>query len=561
MVDNVLVDVLKFMAIAVLVTPLCHRFRVSPILGYLAAGFVAGPNGFALIDDAEGVRLLAEMGVVFLLFVIGLRLSLERLSVIRHYIFGLGTAQVVLTALVLGAIAWAWGLSGEAAVVLGLSLAFSSTAFVLQSLTESGRLNTRIGRVSVAILILQDLAVVPLLVLIPLLGGNGENFLAAIGMAALKAVVGLTVIYLVGRLVLRPLFRVVAATHSSDAFIAAVLLAAVGTAYATSIFGLSLSLGAFLAGIMLASTEYRHQVEADILPIRGLLLGLFFLTIGMTIDLQTAIRHWETFLGGLAVLVAVKAVILLALCRLFRFSLTVSAQIGFLLAQGGEFAFVTLGRAVESGMVVPGLSGQLVTIIAASMALTPLLAAAGDALVRRQEEREADAEGVADLTGHVLIVGFGRVGQTVASVLRRQGIPFVAFDRNPHLVAKFRQRGEPVFFGGAGSLNMMRCLGADRARAAVLTLDNAAASEQVLARLVAEFPGLQVMVRARDRRHQKRLELAGACGVVPETLEGSLQLAGTVLKVLGHPAEDIHGLLDSYRHNNYALIDEIVHPD
>ncbi|MBF0561421.1 MAG: cation:proton antiporter [Alphaproteobacteria bacterium] len=569
--NGMLVDILKFMAIAVLITPLCHKLRVSPILGYLAAGYAVGPNGLALISDEGGIRLLADMGIVFLLFVIGLRLSLERLRVIRHFVFGLGTAQVMITAAVLGIVAWAWGLPAATALVLGLSLSFSSTAFVLQILTEGARLNTRVGRVSVAILILQDMAVVPLLVLIPLLShnGSGGDFLVAFGLASAKATAGVVVIFLVARLALRPLFRVVAATHSPDAFIAAVLLAAIGTAYATALIGLSLSLGAFLAGILLASTEFRHQVEADILPIRGLLLGLFFLTIGMTINLNTAFQHWFWFLGGLLVLVVLKSLILTALCQEFRFPLPVALQIGMLLAQGGEFAFVTLSKASEAGMIPPLLSEQLVTIIAASMALTPLLASAGDILIRRQELRDAEAQeaqegpvnDLGDLSNHVVIMGFGRVGQTIASVLRRQGIPFVAFDRNPHLVAKFRLRGEPVYFGGGRNIDILRNIGAERARAAVLTIDNTAAAELLLVRLVKEFPHLHVLVRARDRRHQKKLEQAGASAVVPETLEGSLQLAGSVLQVLGRPAEEIHGLLDTYRRNNYALIEESIHAD
>ncbi|MFN3076359.1 MAG: monovalent cation:proton antiporter-2 (CPA2) family protein [Alphaproteobacteria bacterium] len=563
--DRTLADILVFLVIAVLVTPVCHRLRVSPILGYLVSGFVIGGHGLALINDTDGVSLLAEMGVVFLLFMIGLELSLERIRIVRRFIFGIGVGQLLGTSVVLGMVAWLLGQTTGAAVIIGLSLAVSSTAFVLQVLAETGQLNTRAGRVALTTLILQDLAIVPLLVLIPLLGGNTGNLVAALGMALLRATGGLLVIFLVAHLALRPLFRFVAATHSTDAFVATVLFVTIGMSFATEQVGLSMSLGAFLAGIMLASTEYRHQVEADILPVRGLLVGMFFLTIGMTVDFRYVLQHPGELALSLAVLITVKTVILAALCRMFRFAPAVSFQIGLLLSQGGEFAFVTLSQAAGAGLIPATLSQHLVITIVGSMILTPLLAALGERLVHRHDlhegERYSPGEEVNELDGHVIIAGFGRVGQTIASVLRRQQIPFVALDRNPHLVEKFRHRGEPVFFGSPLKLDVLRSVGAERARAAVLTMDNSLASEGVLIRLRQEYPSLHVLIRARDRRHQKQLELAGASGVVPETLEGSLQLAGTVLRVLGTPAEEIHGLLDTYRRNNYALVDEVIHPD
>ncbi|HLO76958.1 MAG TPA: monovalent cation:proton antiporter-2 (CPA2) family protein [Magnetospirillum sp.] len=556
---GILSDALIFLTIAVLVSPVCHRLRLSPVLGYLLAGSVVGPAGLGLMADEEGARDLAELGIVFLLFMIGLELSWERLRVIRHFIFGLGTAQVVVTGVLAAGMMAAMGLGMNGAGVVGVALAFSSTAFVLQILSERGELNSQVGRVAVAVLILQDLAVVPLLVTIPQLGGAGLSLAWAELLALAKAVAAMAAIFLVARLALRPLFHVVSATRSPDVFVAAALLTVVGTSFATEAAGLSLSLGAFLAGVMLASTEYRHQVEADLQPVRGLLMGLFFLTVGMTVDPAKVVADLPAIANGVALLVGGKALVLTVLALLFRFPLSTALHLGLLLAQGGEFAFVALARAGQAHLLSPAEIELLTSVVAVSMAATPALAALGDWVARRH--RLADAQAVApgrdcqDLAGHVIIVGFGRAGQVVATILRELGIPFVAIDRDPRLVARLRDGGDDtVFFGDIRKVDVLKAVGAARARAVLLTIDTGSGREKLVPRLRTQFPELHILVRARDRRQARGLESAGATAVVPEILEGSLQLAGLTLRHLGLPPDEVHGLIDDYRRADYAKL-------
>ncbi len=557
-------EVLIFLAIAVVVTPLCSRLRISPILGYLVAGSVVGPYGLALIEEGPGTSLLAELGIVFLLFMIGLELSFERLRVIRHYIFGLGSAQVVLTSAAITGLLVLLGMEWDSALLLGCAFAFSSTAFVLQVLTERNATSSRLGRVAIAILILQDLAVVPLLVAVPLLGGERELVLPLL-IALAKAAGALVAIFVVSRFALRPVFHLVAATRAPDTFIAAALLVALGTAFATETAGLSPALGAFMAGVMLAGTEYRHQVEADIQPLRGLLLGLFFLSVGMLVNPADVAQQGGLIVMALAVLLVVKTALITLLARAFHFDWPRALELGLLLAQGGEFAFVVLSRGATHGVIAPTLLDMLVTVIAASMALTPALAALGRHLVARWSGPATDihkpGDEVHDLTDHVVIAGFGRVGQTVASILRQRGIPFVAVDRSPALVAHVRQLGiDMVYFGDSRRVEVLKSVGSSRARALVVTLDDHGAS-QILARLRPEMPHLRIIVRARDRKHARRLETEGASAVVPETLEGSLQLAGQVLHSLGTPREEIFDLLESYRKDDYALLAHSLLPE
>lgn len=556
---GILRDALIFLAIAVLVTPLCHRVRLSPVLGYLVAGSIVGPAGLGLMTDEMGARDLAELGIVFLLFMIGLELSWERLRVIRHFIFGLGTAQVAVTGALAAAALTALGLQLDGAGVVGVALAFSSTAFVLQILSERGELNSQVGRVAVAVLILQDLAVVPLLVSIPHLGGDGFQVAWAEMLALAKSIAAMAAIFLVARLALRPLFHAVSATRQPEVFVAAALLTVVGTSFATFAAGLSLSLGAFLAGVMLASTEYRHQVEADLQPVRGLLMGLFFLTVGMTIDPTRMLADLPRVASGVALLMAGKALVLTAVALAFRFPLTTALHLGLLLAQGGEFTFVVLARAGQGNLISADGIELLTSVVALSMAATPLLATLGDWLAQRG--RLADAQAVApgreaqDLAGHVVIVGFGRVGQVIAAILSEQGIPFIAIDRDPRLVSRLRHDGaSAVFFGDIRKLDVLKAVGVARARALVLTIDTGSGREKLVPRLRTHFPELHILVRARDRRQARGLEQAGATAVVPEIMEGSLQLAGLTLRHLGLPPDEVHGLIEDYRRADYARL-------
>lgn len=558
-------DVLIILVAAVAVAPIFERLRSSTVLGYLVAGVLIGPHALALIEESATTRGLAELGVIFLLFTIGLELSVERLRVIRTYIFGLGTAQVVITGAIIGLIAvWA-GVSLQSAVVIGGGLALSSTAVVLQLLSERNELATRVGRIALAILLLQDLAVVPLLALVPSMSGDEASLLRTAPWPVIKAIGAVVGMFVLGRLVLRPLFHTFAVGRSAELFAAVTLLVLLGMSWVTAWFGLSLAIGGFMAGVLLAETEYRHQVAADIAPFRGLLLGLFFMTIGMGLDIRLAIDS----LGFVAVtvvgLILLKTAIMTGVCLAARNPLGPSIRVGMLLAQGGEFAFIMFTMAMMAGILDIRLGSLLVIAVAISMVFTPLLAALGQRIDDRLKARAAGGVGLVeeetqDLRDHVILAGYGRVGQSVAKTLTAAEIPFVALEFEPTRVSEGRARGQPVYFGDASRPAVLQAVGAGRARAAVVTMDNAAAAERTVHLLHQHYPALHIFVRARDSHHRHRLEAAGATGIVHETFEMSLQLGGSVLRRLGTSDDKIQEIIFSHRAEDYARLSDIILP-
>jgi CPA2 family monovalent cation:H+ antiporter-2 len=545
--------VLILLLAAIVAVPLAQRIKVSPVLGYLAAGLIVGPYGFAFIEKTEEAERLAEFGVVFLLFTIGLDMPLTRLQAMWRYIFGLGFAQVLVTGALLGLGAHALGLSPPAALVVGGALAFSSTAAALQLLGERGELSSRLGRVALAILLFQDLAVVPLLALLPLLApGAGSGMAAALALALGKGVAAIVVIVLLGRLVLRPLYRLSATTRIRETFAATNLLVVLGLGYATEAAGMSMALGAFLAGLLLAETEYRHQVEVDILPFRGLLLGLFFITVGMVIDTPFVLRHGSAVLGLAAVLLAVKAVLLWGLTRLARLGAPTAVRVGLLLSQGGEFAFVIFSIARQIGVLDRDIAEILIATVALTMATTPAMAALGRKLAALLEPRQAPeaerlAHETADISGHVIIAGFGRIGQIVGQMLTAQKIAYVAIEQSVPLVEDNRKRGRPVYFGDASQADLLDAAGVDRASAAIITIDQPEPAERVVAALRRNHPDLRIIARSRDAAHGKRLQQAGADAVILEALEPGLQMGAAALRVTGAPAAAIETALDALR--------------
>lgn len=556
-------DVLVFLAAAVLVAPLLRRLKFSLVLGYLAAGAVIGPHALGMVEDVEETRELADIGVVFLLFAIGLELSLERLKVLRRLVFGLGAAQVAVTGLAIAAAGMVLGYGLVASAVAGAALALSSTAFVLQLMTDRGELGTRHGRAVFSVLLFQDLAVVPILVAVPLIagGGDGESIVLALGLTVLKALVALAVIVVAGRQLLRPLYHVIAAANAPEVFTAMTLLVVLGIGWATQTVGLSMALGAFLAGLLLSESEFRHQVEADIEPFRGILLGLFFMTVGMTVDIGLALRELLTVLGFLAGLVALKLVVVLALALASRMPFAAALRTGALLAQGGEFAFVILGLAASHGILRDGLGDLLFLVVAVSMAATPAVVWLAGRAAGLLEHRDNQALGgvddrVGELENHVIIAGFGRVGRTVARLLDAKLVPYVALDTDAQRVRDGRRAGQAVFYGDASRLDVLRRLGGERARAVVVTLTTAGtAVDRAVASLHARFPDLPIYARARDPMHARRLEELGADGTVLETLEASLQLGGAVLRRAGTDWRDIEELIRQLR-----FVDGIADP-
>lgn len=544
-------ELIIFLVAAGIVVPLLHRLRVSPVLGYLMVGYVVGPFGLALfaaelpwlqalvISDLAGVQKLAELGVVFLLFVIGLELSFERLWALRRLVFGLGSLQVVASALGIGAVAFAFGNSAEAATLVGACFALSSTAIVMQILAARRQSDTPLGRTSFSILLMQDLAVVPILFLVGVLaaenrGGVGFSLALAFG----KALLVVATIYLIGRVLLRPLMRLVARTRSPEMFTAAVLLIAVGSAVLTSAAGLSMALGAFLAGLLLAETEFRHAIEVDIAPFKGLLLGLFFVSIGMGLDARVIWLDALPLLATVASLMVGKALIIGLLCLAFRLPRALALESGLLLGQAGEFAFVVLGLAGQFALLTPQATQFLLIVAGLSMFATPLVAAMALRVAARLAAHDAarselDVDKLAGIDAHVVIAGYGRVGRALARVLDVEGIAYIALDLDAEEVARARSRGLPVFYGDASRLDILKRARLDQARVLVITMDNATAAEHVV-RAVREFAAqLPIYARARDSHHARSLLRHGATEVVPETVEASLQLAARVLAGTG----------------------------
>jgi monovalent cation:proton antiporter-2 (CPA2) family protein len=559
-------EIVVFLVAAGVLVPIMHRLRISPVLGYLIVGAVIGPFGlglladtwpwlgYAVIADLEGVQHLAELGVIFLLFMIGLELSIERLWSMRRLVFGLGSLQIVVTGTIIAVVAWEFGNSPAASIVLGACLALSSTAIVMQLLIEQRRLGTVVGRSSFSILLMQDLAVVPILFIVGVLGAKvGGNVGLDLALALAKAVVVIGGVYLGGRLLLRPLMRLVAQSKSPEMFMAAILLTVIGTATITGLAGLSMALGAFLAGLLLAETEYRHEVEVDIEPFKGLMLGLFFMSVGMGIDYRLIAAEPFWILASVVGLFALKSIVTATLCLAFGLPRHTSVEAGLLLGQGGEFAFIVVGLAMSLGLI-GGEVGHFMLIVAGlSMVVTPFVASfatrlAGAIEGRGGEVGPSDGPVATDgLEGHVVLAGFGRVGQTLAEMLEREAISYLAIDADPTTVDNARKAGRPIFFGDASRLDILTRAHAEHAAAIVVTMDNAVAVEKIVQEVRILFPEIPIYARARDAAQALRLTKAGATVAVPEAIEASLQLGGRVLVGFGFGEDAVNRLIDQQR--------------
>ena len=559
-------EIILFLALSGVLIPLLARLRINPVLGFLAVGTWLGPYGLASLSAQwpwlsyvtfarhEDVEVLAELGVIFLMFMIGLEMSINRLWSMRRLVFGMGSLQVGLTALFIGVIAWRFGNRLEASVILGLLLAFSSTAIVMQLLNQRRELGSPLGQASFAILLFQDLAVIPLLVLISILGAGagGESFGAMLGTAALKGVLTVAVIYLLGRRLVRPLFHQIAANRQPDTFMALTLLATMGVAALTWAAGLSMALGALLAGLIIAETEFRHQVEVTMEPFRGLLMGLFFLSVGMGIDTQELLAAPLWLPLSVMGLFALKGAVIFGLLRVFGLSWGRALEGGLLLSQGGEFAFIVIGLALSFNLLPRDVGQFMLLVVGLSMLAAPLVAHLGQSLGDWLERRTAVQQPLVeiefgDLRGHVIMAGYGRVGQMVGQLLHSQGVRFVAVENNASLLAQHRSQGTPVVFGDASRPELLGKLHLESARAVVLTMDDTAAALHAVHGVRRMMPHVQIIARARDEQHALTLLEAGASLVVPETLESSLKLAGLVLHALDVPTDVSDRLLAKER--------------
>ncbi len=545
-------NVIIILVSAVFVVSLFRALNVSAVVGYLIAGLLIGPQSLGFITDTETIELLGEFGVVFLLFTIGLKMPMRRFQVLRRYVFGLGLMQVFVTISVISVIAYSFNFAPASAVLVGSALALSSTAVGLQLLSEHGDLTQKYGRVSFAVLLFQDLAVVVLLVLLTTISTPDQDLVEALSAAGLKAAVVLILIVLFGQLILRPLFRIVA-SQKAEIFMAVSILIVLVTSLATDAAGLSKELGAFLAGLLLSETEYRHQVEADIQPFYGLLLGLFFMTVGMNIDVRIIVDKATEIASLLGAMLLVKALIIFGLCKAFKIATASALRTTFLLAAGGEFAFVVLGPAVDQKLVLPETAQVIYLSVAISMALTPFLNSFGKWLSERLDLKESDTklassqDEIDDLRNHVIVAGFGRIGKMICRLLADRMIPFVAIDNNMNRVLEGRARGLPVYYGDATRDVVWRSLGAEKASSAVISLEVPKITLRASLMVRRKFPNINVSVRINDDAYEAKLTQAGASVVKPENFEPSLQLASSVLKDVGTNEAEVSQIIDAFR--------------
>jgi CPA2 family monovalent cation:H+ antiporter-2 len=566
-------EILLFLSLAGVLIPTLQRLRINQVLGFLAVGALFGPFGLGRMaaerpvlgwftfPNNDNVAMLAELGVLFLMFMIGLELSAARLWAMRRWVFGTGSAQVLLCSALIGGAVWLLlGQSLAVSLILGLVLSLSSTAVVMQLLAERQGTGTRLGQAAFAVLMLQDLAVVPILILIGAMGagaGGGADADTGIAMLALtamaKAALAIALIYLVGGRVIHPLFRVFARHRQPDVFMALILLSTFGIAGLSAMAGLSMALGALIAGLLLAETEFKHEIELMIEPFKGLLMGLFFMTVGMGMDVLQVLEAPLWLACAVLLLVAIKTGVIAPLLRLSGLGWGRAVEGGLLLGQGGEFAFIVIGYAIAGKLLAPSLGGRVMLAVGLSLFITPLLAKLGRVIGNKWEDHAKEEQAKEDeaalhaLRGRVIIAGFGRVGQQLAKLLDAQGIPWVAFENDAKLTSTLHARGLPVYFGNAARPELLRRVHAAEAPAIVLTMDHPSSALHAVRGIRREFPDVRLFARSRDEKHARALKLAGASVVVPETLEASLQLSAFVLEAMGLDERLVDGIVDRER--------------
>jgi CPA2 family monovalent cation:H+ antiporter-2 len=575
---------LLYLFAAVIGVVLCRLMKLPPMLGYLAVGVVIGPNALALAKDSAGVRYLAEFGVVFLMFVIGLEFNLPKLKSMRSLVFGLGLSQVALTILATlaghlalsGALAWlghhggllGWGINWQSAVALGGALAMSSTAIVVKMMADRLELESEHGRRVIGILLFQDLAVVPMLVLIPALGDSASEMTRTLMLAGIKAAGLLTVLLAGGQKVMHWWLNLVARRKSEELFMLNLLLVTLGLAWLTEHFGLSLALGAFIAGMLIAETEYKHQVETDIRPFHDVLLGLFFITIGMKLDWHSLYEQWGLVLMLATLPVAFKLGLVTTLAKVFGASTGVALRTGLYLAQAGEFGFVLLSLATQEKLIPHHVESALLAAMVLSMLATPIIITYSNAIVMRVSSTDWLMQSLAmtkiatkaiNTERHVLICGYGRSGQNLARLLDQESIPYMALDLDPDRVHQAAAAGHQVVFGDACRLQSLVAAGLSRASAVVVTFPNTPSARKILHVVHEHAPNVPVIVRTIDDSHLDELQLAGATVVVPEAIEGSLMLASQALALVGVPMRRVIRMVQDQRIARYGLLRGYFH--
>ena len=561
-------DALVVLGTAGIVIPMVRRWGLSPVLGYLAAGALLGPLGlgslikafpflyWVTVVDAKNVAGIAELGVVFLLFLIGMELSYERLKAMRRLVFGLGSLQVILTAAVIGGIAALAGNPPAISIILGACLALSSTAIVIEILSNQGRLATTAGRTSLSVLLAQDLAVIPILLFVSILGsGASGSAVTSLTLALVNATLAVAAIVIIGRLFLRPLFRLVASTGANELFVAAALFVIIGTGVAAAMAGLPMALGGFIAGLLLAETEFRKAIETTIGPFKGLLLGLFFFTVGMNIDVRELAREPLWLFASVVGLIGIKSILLTGLARIFGLSWSAAIETGLLLGPGGEFAFVGIGMAATLGLISPDVSGFMLVLTSITMALIPALSLVARRLTPKFREPKAlDPEltvAPSGGTGHAIVIGHGRVGQVVCSLLDRHSHHYIAVDNDAAAVPEQRRSGREVFYGNATDPEFLKSCGIMDAKAVIVTVAAKTEIDEIVRQIRALRADIVIVSRARDAVHARHLYAIGVTDAVPETIEASLQLSEAALiglgQAIGPIIASIHEKRDEFR--------------
>jgi CPA2 family monovalent cation:H+ antiporter-2 len=559
-------DILILLLTSVGIVIMFKQIGLSPVLGYLVAGTLIGPFGFGILESEENTKSIAELGIVFLLFAIGLELTFDRLKSMKKYVLGFGSLQVVLTSLIIGYVAHLLGMPLDLAVIIGGTLSLSSTAIVLQVINEHREQSTRVGKLSFSVLLLQDLVVIPMLVLLPLLSNQELNVGKAITGAIINAVIALTIIFVFGRLLLRPIFRIVVNAKSDVLFLSTTLIVVLGSAFISSKLGLSFALGAFVAGLMVAETEYKYRVESEILSLKSLLMGLFFMTIGMSFEFDLLIEKLPIILALALGLIVCKTLIIVVLCRLFKFPLAPSIHSGLLLSQGGEFAFVVFIMATEHHLMKPDIAQLLMTVVTVTMAFTPLLAGIGRKIkgqlyiksVLRDNKIKRE---IGDISHHVVVIGFGKVGRIVANLLHKRDVNYIILDNNHRIVRIEKTNGYNIYYGDAMNLDILKYISIEKAESVIVTMDDEFACIKITRFIHENFPHLSVITKSETLNSAERFKKVGASMVVSKNLETGLQLGKAALSSVGIRNSEIDIALEAFRDVNSEFAKNILFQD
>lgn len=558
---NILIDLVILLAIATVSVILFKRAKLGSVVGLLVAGVVLGPSGLAITSDPDGLRKVTELGVVFLLFIIGLEMHPERLWSLRRMVFGLGSLQLGITGVAIAADTLLFGLGWKTAIIVGLGLAMSSTAFVMQLLDERGETGTNYGQTTFAILLLQDIAIVPILALVPLLSNHSsetENLPA--WQQGLEIFGGLLAVYLLGSYVIPFVLKIAIQQRNREAFAGIVGFTVIGAAWIMDTVGLSLSLGAFFIGMLLSVSRYRHYLEAEIEPFKNTLLSLFFISVGMSINLNDLLSEGFVMLGLAVVLISVKAALLFLLSLAFGLSRSAAIRVASLLPQSGEFGFVLFSAAVATGLITPQMFSRLVTIIVTSMITTPLLVRLGNALAQRYSISSQDSDkslqelNQSQAENRVLVIGYGRVGQVVCTILEQMNVPYLALDKDLDHVSRGRETGRAVYFGDVSNSHILSAARVSHAQAVIITVGDAEVTEKLVVLLRNSHPHLPLVVRSRNLSQREEMLADGVTYVVPEVVEAALMMGEKALEILGISELEANSLLSLLRKDDYAAL-------